>query len=299
MPIRFTLKTPLPDQGAAFPVLQEMMADLAFSTSLQEKKEKDGPHWYFSCLCVCDDVSAHQDVCAKRLSSLLGMPIAVQDLVAEDVPDQNWLLATYQMFQPFSVGPFFLQGSHSNAPVPPGKVGMVIDAATAFGSGEHPTTKGCLLALDKLKSEKFAPKSVLDMGTGSGILAIAAHKLWGVPVIAVDNDPEATEVACRHRQMNDVPSGVGGMMCKTGDGFKTDAAQRYAPYDLVIANILAEPLVSMADDLFALTAKNGTIVLSGLLESQANRVLTAYEDEADLTDRFDIDDWSALVLRRR
>ncbi len=299
MVFRFTLKTPLADHGMQFNLIQELMADLIFSSSLQEKKQGSAVSWHFSFLTECVDAQDHAKICAQRLSGILNKDIASDHLEIEEIMDQNWLLATYNMFQPFVVGPFFIQGSHSQQPVPSDKINLVIDAATAFGSGEHATTKGCMLALAKLNANGFSPKSILDMGTGSGILAIAAYKLWGVPVIAVDNDPEATEVACRHREMNNVPSGVGGMICKTGDGFKTDAALRYAPYDLVIANILAEPLISMADDLFSLITKQGDIVLSGLLVTQANKVLSAYDDEADLADRFDIDDWSTLVLKRR
>lgn len=175
---------------------------------------------------------------------------------------------------------------------------MQIDAATAFGSGEHGTTKGCLLALLDLKESGVCPWNVLDMGTGSGILGIAAWKLWKTPVLAVDNDEEAMRVACHHRELNGISSGDTGMICKTGDGFRTKAVQEKKPFDLIIANILAVVLRELAGELKECSDKNGFIILSGILNIQAQEVLDAYEPLGFvLKNRFDIDEWSTLVLQ--
>lgn len=175
---------------------------------------------------------------------------------------------------------------------------MQIDAATAFGSGEHGTTKGCLLAMLDLKESGVCPWNVLDIGTGSGILGIAAWKLWKTPVLATDNDEEAVRVAARHRDLNQVPDDETGMACVTADGFAADSVQAKKPFDLIIANILAVILREMAHELLACTDKNGFIILSGILNTQAQDVLDVYEPLGfALRNRFDIGEWSTLVLQ--
>lgn len=216
----------------------------------------------------------------------------------ETIPDTDWLAASYRQFPAFSVGPFFIYGSHHDGAVPGDAIGLQIDAATAFGSGEHGTTKGCLLAMLDLEEAGICPWNVLDMGTGSGILGIAAWKLWKTPVLAVDNDEEAVRVACRHREINKVPAGETDMTCKTGDGFAAKSVQEKKPFDLVIANILAAVLKDMAADLKAVSDANGYVILSGILQKQAQDVLDAYEPLGfALRRRHDVNEWSTLVLQ--
>ena len=217
----------------------------------------------------------------------------------EDVPDINWLEHSYKQFPPFSVGPFFIYGSHYEDSVPDGLIGLQIDAATAFGSGEHGTTSGCLQAMLDLKGQGACPWNVLDMGTGSGILGIAAWKLWKTPVLAVDNDPEAVRVAAKHRDINNVPDSPTDMRCRCGNGFNEETVQLRKPFDLIIANILPGPLKEMAEALVDAADENGAIILSGILNEQAEDVLGVYQ-ALGLEHRktLEIGEWSTLMLRK-
>ncbi len=231
----------------------------------------------------------------NSLISELGLNITANDVVIEKVDiDQDWLKKSYQQFPPFSVGPFFIYGSHYDSGVPDGQYGLQIDAATAFGSGEHGTTKGCLLAMLDLKDQGACPWNVLDMGTGSGILGLAAWKLWKTPVLAVDNDSECVRVTEHHREINKVS--VADFTSMTGDGFKTQIVQQKKPYDLIIANILAAPLKDMAPELMEVSDENGFVILSGLLIEQADDVLAAYKNFT-LKSRYDVGEWSTLILQ--
>lgn len=221
------------------------------------------------------------------------------ELTSEDVPERDWLSYSYKQFPPFSVGPFFIYGSHYEGDVPEGQMGLQIDAATAFGSGEHGTTKGCLQVMLDLKGQGACPWNVLDMGTGSGILAIAAWKLWKTPVLAVDNDPEAVRVADRHRETNKVPDSATDMRCRCGDGFKEETVQRRKPFDLIIANILPGPLKAMAEELVDAADDNGFIILSGILNEQVQDVLGVYEAAGlELRKTLQNDEWSTLLMRK-
>jgi ribosomal protein L11 methyltransferase len=235
----------------------------------------------------------------KSIIRLGKIKLEHSQFIVEDVPDVNWLEESYRQFPPFTVGPFFIFGSHFDGKIPKGKIPLQIDAATAFGSGEHGTTRGCLEALGKLHAEGFKPKRILDMGTGSGILAIAAYKLWKKPTLAIDIDKEATRMACHHRKTNAVPAGERGVTCATGDGF---AARQLgaATYDLVIANILAGPLVSMAPDLASRTKSGGVTLLSGLLISQESDIISAYRANGfGAPRRITHGEWRTLLLNKR
>lgn len=218
-------------------------------------------------------------------------------LILEPVPDVNWLEKTYQQFAPFSIGPFLIYGSHSSPDIAQGQYGLMIDAATAFGSGDHGTTRGCLEMLAYLREQGFKPKDSLDMGTGSGILGIGAYHLWKHKVMAIDNDPEAVRVAALHRDKNAVPASA--MLCAVGDGYNAREVQQHGAFDLVIANILAGPLIQMADACAKACAQDGRIVLSGLLETQADDVLAAHVAQGLKLDHKIIhDEWATLLLKR-
>ena len=148
-----------------------------------------------------------------------------------------------------------------------------------------------------LKDSGICPWNVLDMGTGSGILAIAAWKLWKTPVLAIDNDQEAVRVACHHRDINHVPEDQTGMVCEAGDGFAAKPVQDKKPFDLIIANILAGPLKDMAGDLKTVNDENGYVILSGILNTQAEEVLSVYKNHGfKLVKIYEHGDWSTLVL---
>ncbi|HTK85484.1 MAG TPA: 50S ribosomal protein L11 methyltransferase [Patescibacteria group bacterium] len=215
----------------------------------------------------------------------------------EKVADVNWLEHSYKQFEPFSVGEFFVYGSHFDGEPPLGQIPLLIDAATAFGSGEHGTTAGCLRALLALQEARIKPRRILDMGTGSGILAVAAVKLWSVPALAVDIDPESVIVAARHAKMNGTGTAINSVQ---GDGFRTPQVEERAPFDLIIANILAGPLVQMAPDLCDVLAPGGHVILSGMLAEQTPEVQVMYEKQGCRARRqFHQAGWTALLLVKR
>src|SRR5437660_6295328 len=165
-------------------------------------------------------------------------------IIEERLPERDWLLENRRAFPPLRVGRFFVHGSHWRGPPPSGAIAIEIDAATAFGTGEHPSTRGCLLALDDLaRCRRF--RRPLDIGTGSGVLAIAAAKRLRRPVVAGDIDPEAVRVARHHARRNGLASRVRVMRAA---GYHSRGLRR-ADYDLVLANILARPLALLARDL--------------------------------------------------
>ena len=281
-------------------VLSESMGDLCVAhCALRAENTQRAPwvlEWLFT---EAPDIRVLRGR-VETAAELHNIPLPAElDVTQEDVPDRNWLEHSYKQFPPFSVGPFFIYGSHHEGNVPEGQMGLQIDAATAFGSGEHGTTKGCLQAMLDLKGQGACPWNVLDMGTGSGILAIAAWKLWKTPVLAVDNDPEALRVAERHREINKVPEGSTDMRCRCGEGFTEETVQKRKPFDLIIANILPGPLKDMAGALADAADDNGFIILSGILNEQAQGVLDVYQGLGlELRKTIENDEWSTLLLRK-
>lgn len=228
----------------------------------------------------------------------LDITLGADDIRIEPVPDIDWLAHSYQQFAPFTVGDFYIHGSHYQGEKPADKMMLQIDAATAFGSGEHGTTAGCLDALQDLKTQGFTPQSTLDLGTGSGILAIAAWKLWATPVFATDIDPECVRVTKVHAGMNETPLSVTAMTTEVADGFHSKRLNGSEKFDLVIANILAGPLVTMAADLIKTVAPGGYVLLSGMLNDQAAEVAEAYTSRGlMLKTRYDRAEWTSLLLK--
>jgi len=220
--------------------------------------------------------------------------IAEPELTKEPLPPIDWVTKTYLSFPPIQVGRFFIHGSHHKKPVPKQFIGLQIEAAMAFGSGEHATTQGCLLALSDL-SRKMAVGRALDMGCGSGILAFAMARLWKKPVAAVDIDALSVEIAAENAVLNRVDRFV---RFQAGNGYGTGLVRRTGPYDLIAANILARPLARMSKDLRRWLNPGGTAVLSGLLTRQEPLVLNAHRMQGlRLVRRYRIGDWSTLVLR--
>ncbi len=227
----------------------------------------------------------------------LDISLTPDDIHIEAVPDIDWLAHSYQQFAPFTVGDFYIYGSHYQGDKPADKIMLQIDAATAFGSGEHGTTAGCLDALQDLKAQGFTPQNTLDLGTGSGILAIAAWKLWRTPVFATDIDAESVRVTQVHAALNDIPLGMASLSTEVADGFHSARLNGSEKFDLVIANILAGPLVSMAADLVQCVAPGGYVLLSGMLNDQAAEVAAAYTTRGiTLTKRYDRAEWTSLLL---
>ncbi len=243
-----------------------------------------------------------QDVLLRMTLALqlaqMDLTLTADDITIEAVPDIDWLAHSYQQFAPFTVGDFYIYGSHYVGDKPADKIMLQIDAATAFGSGEHGTTAGCLDALQDLKTQGFTPQNTLDLGTGSGILAIGAWKLWATPVFATDIDPECVRVTEAHAAMNDTPLSVAAMTTEIADGFNSVRLNGTEKFDLVIANILAGPLISMAGDLVKTVAPGGYVLLSGMLNDQAAEVAEAYTSRGlMLKTRYDRAEWTSLLLK--
>lgn len=237
---------------------------------------------------------------AKTLSAVSEKKFDITEFKINPIPNTNWLEESYRQFPPFTVGDFFIFGSHYQGETPHKKIPLQIDAATAFGSGEHGTTRGCIEAILHLYKEGFKPNRILDMGAGSGILGIAAYKLWKKPVLAVDIDKEATRVACHHRKINAVPAGEKGLTCATGDGYAAKPVKaNTGKFDFIIANILAGPLIIMANDLSKNLSSRGKVILSGLLTEQEDEVLTAHQNAGlTLENKITHGEWQTLILRK-
>lgn len=224
----------------------------------------------------------------------LGVP--VPDYTLEPLEQRDWLRENLMAFPPLPIGRFFVHGSHLEAPNRSGRVAILVDAATAFGSGEHPTTMGCLLAIHALKRHDRRPPRVLDMGCGSGILSIGAAKVWPVPVDAVDIDPESVRVTRFNAVRNRV---CRSLRAEAGDGYRVAMVRRNAPYHLILSNILARPLMKMAPKLDRALAPGGLAVLSGLLVKQEAMVLAAHRAQGlAKVASFRHRGWSTLVLRK-
>ena len=216
-------------------------------------------------------------------------PIAI-----DEIPETNWLEHVYRGLHPLELGRFYVHGSHEQNPQPGERIPLIVDAATAFGSGHHATTAACLVALSDY-AENHQPQRMLDLGCGAGTLAMAMAKLFNSNVLAVDIDPEAVRVTNVNAKINDCAQYI---LAGTGD-VHASIIQEHAPYDLVMANILAQPLIEMASDLSALIAHDGHLILSGLLTRQESDILSAYGHHGlSLVNSYRREDWSALLLRR-
>ena len=282
------LPSSVTDSGIAD--VASLLEDQAISTSWERTPSKD---WSLLWLV---DFKPSAKVLAAQIAKKIGLEVLPKNITISPVPDVNWLEESYKQFPPFTVGPFFIYGSHFEGNLPNGKLPL---AATAFGSGEHGTTRGCLEALAKLDCAGVKPNHILDMGTGSGILAIAAYRLWKKPVLAIDNDREATRVAVRHRRINGIPAGEKGMSCASGNGYQARQVKQAKKFDIIIANILAGPLVEMAPSLAANLAKGGIAVLSGLLTAQEADVFAAHKAVGlGKKERIVHDDWCTLILEQ-
>ncbi len=216
-------------------------------------------------------------------------------LARTPTPAEGWLARSYASFPEQRIGRrFAVRGTHVADRPASGRITLTLDAGLAFGSGEHGSTRGCLRALELFRRP---PRRILDLGTGSGILAMAAARLWGVRVRAVDIEPWSVRLARSNARRN----GIGRRVdARLADGWHSRFVRAGGPYDLVLANILARPLSLMAKDLAAHLAPGGAAVLSGLLASQARGVLAAHRRVGlVLADTVEEGNWTTLVLRRR
>ena len=251
-------------------------------------------HWAITALYRSAPDSAALNAGLALVAAVNGLPEPNLDIAL--LAPADWLAEAYAGFPARHIGRFYVHGSHVPAAAG-GAIALHIDAATAFGSGEHATTEGCLLAISDLAKHGAAPASVLDMGTGSGILAIAVAKLFPTARVAgVDIDAESACVANLNARLN----GVAGRFCAVqGDGYLSPLAARGPRFDVIVSNILARPLVRMAPALGRRLKPGGAAILSGLLRRQEAAVLAAHRAVGlRLVGRKPIGEWTTLILRQ-
>lgn len=221
----------------------------------------------------------------------------------EKLPDTDWVTLSQQGLEPVRAGRFFVHTPAHRDRIPRGMIPLEIDAGLAFGTGQHETTTGCLMMLDAMKRRGARVDNLIDLGTGTGLLAFAALKLWPRAfATATDIDPVAIDVTRENAAINQVALGTGRgrlALC-VADGVHAAPVLRRARYGLVIANILAGPLIDMATDFAAIAAPGAEIILAGLLTSQADAVAMAYRRQrCRLAGRIELGDWTILRLRKR
>ncbi len=208
----------------------------------------------------------------RRMAEVLSSEGHAGGIEREILPDIDWVAKSLEGLKPVEAGRFIVHGGHDRKDVRPGQIAIEIEAGLAFGTGHHGTTAGCLEMIEKVVAEE-EPTNALDLGTGSAVLAIAVAKLAPIPVLATDIDPVATEVAAANVRLN---GASGHVETATAEGFDDPIFAARGPFDLIVANILAQPLMQLAPEMAAHLAANGSLVLSGILDRQHDAVVEAY-----------------------
>ncbi|WP_336279527.1 50S ribosomal protein L11 methyltransferase [Bartonella sp. CB175] len=212
----------------------------------------------------------------------------------EFLPNIDWVKKSLEELKPVHAGPFFLYGSHHRNDIPPNVLPIEIEANQAFGTGHHGTTAGCLEMIAKvMKNEN--PQNALDLGTGSGVLAIGIAMLKPITVLASDIDPVAIQVAQHNIQLNGVKKYITAV---TASGLSHDQITSRAPFDLIVANILANPLVELAPEIVQVLQKSGSLILSGIIEEQRNHVLETYVKQGlEHVETYNHNGWVTIHLK--
>lgn len=229
--------------------------------------------------------------------ALLAAIHQARDFVVSRVEDRDWVAQVRRELTPVHAGRYVVFGRHDAHLMPSQKIRICIEAAMAFGTGHHGTTLGCLLSLDKLARSGRVARNVADIGSGTGVLAMAAARTWPASVIATDIDPVATATA----RANMVANGFGNRIrTVTCAGFRHDALRARGPFDLILANILANPLKKLAPDMYRHTGPGAMLILSGILNRQAQGVISTFAGNGfSLVDRRVIGEWTTLTLLRQ
>jgi len=262
--------------------------DLALSATAFENADGD---WVFEATCDREpDIARFNELAQRVLNGTVEFKLA-------KVPNKDWVAHSLEGLSAIDTGEFFVHGSHVDAPSVGDKIAIKIDAGQAFGTGHHETTTGCLEAISLIANSGAKPEKILDLGTGTGILAIAAAKRFNQDVLATDIDAKAIEVTLENIEINSVSDKIDTAVAT---GMDHGIFAERGPFDLVLANILAGPLVELAPDIAKSTAIDGTVVLAGLLNRQADGVIEAYEqNKIALLERVEKGDWTILRLQRK
>jgi ribosomal protein L11 methyltransferase len=251
-------------------LMGEAFEDEGYAVATMEIDEKSD-RWEASL--YVDDVDI--DAVRKRLAACLEPEFGKLAIDIENLPETDWVAKSLEGLKPVRAGRYLVHGSHDRDRRRPADIAIEIDAGQAFGTGHHGTTSGCLEMMEKLLRRRRV-RRVLDLGTGSGVLAIAAAMTVPAAVLATDIDPVATRVATQNARVNGV---AGRVEMRTAAGFHSDIFARRGPFDMVIANILARPLMRMAPDIERHLALGGDLVLSGILAEQRWKVLSAFSTQ--------------------
>ena len=271
-------------------VFADLFATLSESFSCFETQ--GGELWRFAAyLERKPDRAALVARCALAAAAL---GLAPPEVALRRLPARDWASENQHQFPPTSAGRFFIHGSFFAGAVPPGRIAISLDAGLAFGSGTHESTRGCLLAIDRLaRRRRF--RAPLDLGCGSGILALAMARLWRRPVAAADSDPVAVKIARANARRNGLAAFVHVL---ASDGLAARGLGKRRRYDLILANILARPLERLAPSLARARRAGGLVVLSGILRHQVPGVLAAYRvQRLALERRIELGDWVTLIVR--
>jgi ribosomal protein L11 methyltransferase len=274
-------------------VAESILAD-EVAVSLTEVVAEAGPgRWRVAIYCRAEP----EEGPLRALTAAAAGPAAGEALTFERLKAKDWVGESLAGLKPVAAGRFIVHGAHDRARVPVNRIGIEIEAALAFGTGHHGTTRGCLFALDRLYKSRGgssrAPR-ILDLGTGSGVLAMAAAHALCRRVLATDIDADAVRIARENTWLN----GVGSLVeVVRANGLTAPGIRARAPFDLVFANILLGPLQRLASPLTKIVAPGGYLVLSGLLTAQASAALAAYRALV-LERRIAIDGWTTLVFKR-
>lgn len=263
--------------------------DLALTASAHEIEETG--EWVFEATCDgAPDIGAFNQLASQVLGG------AVDFSVEEIDPEINWVARSLEGLAPVIAGGFYVYGSHETGPIPEGLTPMKIDAAQAFGTGHHETTTGCLEAIEMLLT-RTTPRAIVDIGTGTGVLAIAVAKRLGGKILATDIDPIAVATTIENARENGVGDNIDAI---EATGLEHSEITARAPFDLIVANILAGPLTELAPGMGGIAQPGGTAILSGILNSQADGVIAAYELAGfRLVDHLKRKEWTTLVLEKR
>lgn len=240
------------------------------------------------------EVSVYAEDGLEELAARIDALAGAGKFASEELPDIDWVTHSLEGLKPVRAGRFFVHGSHDRDKIQPCDIAIEIDAGQAFGTGHHGTTAGCLEMIEAIVESEH-PTNALDLGTGSAVLAIAIAKLAPIPILATDIDTIAVTVAAENAMKNGVAEHI---VTATAEGFDHPIFRSYTPFDLIVANILANPLMELAPSIKAHLAPGGSIVLSGILDSQHDAVLAAYQAQG-LTHQKTLhrESWVAIHLK--
>jgi len=285
----WTIVVEVPKQAAD--IFDRALAPLSAATSSFESPDTD--LWRVEAFAVSPPDETALVGAVALAAELAGIP--EPDIRVAPLPAIDWVAENQKSFEPISAGRFFIHPTHYDGFVPAGSTSLAVDAGPAFGTGSHGSTLGCLLALDGL-SRKPPPGRILDLGCGTGILALAIAKRWRRNVLAADIDPDAVATGRINARLNKLSPLV---RVVESNGLRRGHVARNAPYGLIVANILARPLIEMASDIRKRIRPGGIVILSGFTEDQENGVRAAYRRQDYHLVRKEVSDgWSTFVLAR-